>query len=175
MKFEYKLDGSGWAEGFIELSSQRCYFTPSYLSDALGDLLNALVSLLINEPDSNQFNTFSFIWEEEPACLEWLLTREENENVTLIIKKYYDIYSNKKEKGSVLINATCRISDFITEILRETDSLLLYHGIVGYKESWINHEFPLSNYLKLKHYLGSNKQMEVENIINKTKWIWRML
>ncbi|WP_172463510.1 hypothetical protein [Priestia endophytica] len=46
MKFNYDLSGHGWANGFIEMNSKRFEFRPSYLTDAFGDLLRSLVSLL---------------------------------------------------------------------------------------------------------------------------------
>jgi hypothetical protein len=80
MKFQYILNGSGWAEGFIEINSQRCEFNPSYLTNALGDLLDSLVELLTYEPNPKikKFNTVFFDWNEEPNGLEWVLTRLED-------------------------------------------------------------------------------------------------
>lgn len=56
MKFQYILNGSGWAKGFIEINSQSCEFNPSYLTNALGDLLDSLVELLIYEPNPKKRN-----------------------------------------------------------------------------------------------------------------------
>ncbi|MDP4107136.1 MAG: hypothetical protein Q8935_19550 [Bacillota bacterium] len=171
MKFQYILNGSGWAKGFIEINSQRCEFNPSYLTNALGDLLDSLVELLIYEPNpkKKKFNTVFFDWNEEPNGLEWVLTRLEDEKVSLRIKSYDDIDSKKDEQGAVVVDTVCTLSDLLTEIIKEMDSLLTKHGIVGYPETWAAHDFPLSTYLKLKHFLNLKTQFEVEYIPGEQK------
>lgn len=171
MRFQYILSGSGWAEGFIEVNSQRCDFNPSYLTDALGDLLDSFLQILLYEPNpkKNHFNKVSFCWDEEPNGTEWILTRLENEKVSLVIKSFNDIYSKSTEQGSVVINTICNFTDLLSEIIREVDGLLTKHGIAGYKESWLNHEFPLSSFLRLKHFLHLNQQLKVEFIPEELK------
>ena len=171
MKFQYILKGNGWAEGFIEINSQRCEFNPSYLTNALGDLLDSLAKLLTFQLNSNKkkFNTVFFDWNEEPNGLEWVLTRLEDEKVSLLIKSYADIDSKKDEQGAVVVNTICTLSDLLTEIIKEMDSLLTKHGIVGYRETWAAHNFPLSSYLKLKRFLNVNRQFEMEYILGEQK------
>jgi hypothetical protein len=171
MKFQYNLKGIGWAEGFIEINSQRCEFNPSYLTNALGDLLDSLVKLLTYEPNPNKkkFNTVFFDWNEEPNGLEWVLTRLEDEKVSLLIKSYDDIDSKEDEQGAVAVDTICTLSDLLTEIIKEMDSLLTNHGIVGYHETWAAHDFPLSSYLKLKHFLNVKKPFEMEYILGEQK------
>ncbi|MBA9029458.1 hypothetical protein [Peribacillus huizhouensis] len=171
MKFQYNLNGSGWAEGFIEVNSQRCEFNPSYLTNALGDLLDSLVELLTYEPNPKKkiFNTVFFDWNEEPTGLEWVLTRLEDEKVSLFIKSFDDIDLKKDEQGTVVINTICTLSELITEITKEVDNLLTKHGIVGYRETWEMHDFPLSSYLKLKHFLNGDTQFQVKYIPGEQK------
>ena len=171
MKFQYNLKGIGWAEGFIEINSQRCEFNPSYLTNALGDLLDSLVELLTHKPNPNKkkFNTVFFDWNEEPNGLEWVLTRLEDEKVSLLIKSYDDIDSKEDEQGAIAVDTICTLSDLLTEIIKEMDSLLTKHGIVGYRETWTAHDFPLSSYLKLKHFLNVNRQFEMEYIPGEQK------
>lgn len=45
MQFKYELIGTGWANGFIELNSQKILFSPSYITDAFGNLLGGLTDL----------------------------------------------------------------------------------------------------------------------------------
>ncbi|MEH6892348.1 hypothetical protein V7024_22320, partial [Bacillus sp. JJ864] len=44
-------------------------------------------------------------------------------------------------------------------IIKEAEQILLKYGIVGYHNSWIEHEFPLSSYLQLKHFLISKEKL----------------
>ncbi|WP_171681569.1 hypothetical protein [Paenibacillus planticolens] len=46
MEFKYELCGAGWADGLIEINTNTEYFSASFLSDALYDMLKALISLL---------------------------------------------------------------------------------------------------------------------------------
>lgn len=68
--------------------------------------------------------------------------------MSLLIKSYDDIDSKKDEQGAVVVDTVCTLSDLLTEIIKEIDSLLTKHGIVGYRETWDAHDFPLSSYLK---------------------------
>jgi hypothetical protein len=170
LRFKYILNGSGWAEGFIEVNSQKCEFNPSYLTDALGDLLEGLVEVTFNTNHKQRhFNTVFFDWDEEPNGLEWMLAPLEDGKVSIKIKSFDDISSKDNEQGIYVLNSVCNLKDLTEEIIKEVDSLIKNHGVVGYKESWVNHEFPLGSFLKLKHYLKENKKIELDYIEGENK------
>jgi hypothetical protein len=39
-------------------------------------------------------------------------------------------------------------------VVQALDLLLKQYGLEGYKEKWVNHDFPMENYLKLKGLTG---------------------
>lgn len=77
MKFEYALTGAGWADGYIEFNSNTVYFTASYINDALGDMLKAIISL-IPEISSYSVPQAQFEWNEEPGGTVWTISRRED-------------------------------------------------------------------------------------------------
>ncbi|MDQ0914652.1 hypothetical protein [Paenibacillus sp. V4I5] len=147
MEFIYKLDDAGWALGSIEINSQEAYFSPSYLSDALYELLKSLISItpeLVSFPVRHA----TFEWLEEPGGIVWTLERIDSKNINVKIVSYEDMYS-KKELGTDL-NETCSFLEFVHAVINTLDLILQKHGVDGYKEKWINHEFPMKQFLLLK-------------------------
>lgn len=53
----------------------------------------------------------------------------------------------------MLCNKRGRYEEFLGEVISVAQNILFKYGIVGYKEMWIEHNFPLSEFLKLKYYL----------------------
>ncbi|WP_421381730.1 hypothetical protein ACOJQI_20885 [Bacillus salacetis] len=172
MKFNYLLRGQGWAEGYIEVNSQRCDFNPSYLTDVLGDLLDGLVYLLITTaPNRKRSPSFTIIMDEEPSGLEWEFTLVNEKNMQLLIKAFEDMCSKESDQGEIVIETTCNSNDFLSEVIKELEVLIKKHGIIGYKETWAQHEFPLSSFLRLKHYLKQEQDFEIAYVgKNKRDW-----
>ncbi|MDQ0896796.1 hypothetical protein [Paenibacillus sp. V4I7] len=150
MEFIYTLDGAGWALGSIKINSQEAYFSPSYLSDALYILLKSLISVT---PDLTPFpvKQATFEWMEEPGGTVWTLERADSKHLNVKISSYEDMYS-KKELVTDL-NETCLYIEFIQAVIIALDLILQKHGVDGYKEKWINHEFPMKQYLLLKEFI----------------------
>ena len=157
MKFNYYLKGYGWAKVLIEVDSNKLEFTPSYLTDAFGDLLRSLVSLLIHEEEDA-----TVIWNEEPSEIEWTFIRKNSDELSIKITLYEDTYETGKAKGKVLLDINCLFVDFVKEVTNEADQLLINNGILGYRNIWEMHEFPVSSYLQLKDFLKNGK-VTIEN------------
>ncbi|MEW4212082.1 hypothetical protein Q0O85_26550 [Priestia megaterium] len=160
MKFNYYLNGYGWAQAFIEIDSKKLEFTPSYLSDAFGDLLRSLVSLLIHEEE-----VATVVWDEEPSGVEWTFVRKNSDELSIKITLYEETYEINKQKGKVVLHTDCLFIEFIKEVVREADQLLISNGILGYRNIWDLHEFPISSYLQLKDFL-KNDMITIENSSN---------
>ena len=65
VSFEYRLTGRGCSECIVEIDDKSASLTASYLSDALADLLDAVVSIV----QGNDEVTVSFM--EEPGEYQW--------------------------------------------------------------------------------------------------------
>ncbi|OPH52008.1 hypothetical protein BC351_34090 [Paenibacillus ferrarius] len=150
MRFEYKLSGKGWAEGFIEINSNIAYFTTSYLTDALDDMLKALI-LLIPEISTYPVSATHFEWHEEPGGTLWNLRRVREDMLNIEIVSFEDLLKRKKE--TIDMNETCSIIDFVKVIIHGLDLVLSKYGADGFKEEWVNHDFPMKNYFRLKSYI----------------------
>jgi len=151
MKFEYELTGLGWADGIIEINNQEHYFGISYLTDGLGDFLNALLQL--NKyclPDDEQKTITSLEWESEPAGTN-IVFKLIDDNLHIKIIGFEDL--SLKLNPEVKIETTCSYNEFLKAVIKEIDKLIKKYGIVGYRETWYEHDFPLSTFLKLKHYI----------------------
>ncbi|NOV02344.1 hypothetical protein [Paenibacillus planticolens] len=149
MKFEYALTGTGWADGCIEMNSNTVYFTASYINDALGDMLKAIISL-IPEISSYSVPQAQFEWNEEPGGTVWTISRRED-LLHVEILSYVDL-RNRKQRV-IDLDETCLIIEFAGAVVQALDSLLRQYGREGYKEKWVNYDFPMDNFLKLKGFV----------------------
>ncbi|MDP4549598.1 hypothetical protein Q9251_01730 [Alkalihalobacillus macyae] len=148
MKFQYNLTGTGWATCIVEINSQVLKFSASYLTDCLGDLVQALYFL--NPLRSDEGEKASIEWEGEPEGILWAFILKES-NILSIEATYYEDMENK-ENGNQVIQTEYSYDEFLKVVLIELDSIIKRHGIVGYKEQWVMADFPLRTFLELKHY-----------------------
>lgn len=150
MEFKYELSGAGWANGFIEINSNTEYFSASYLSDAMYDLLKALISLLPELSPSPVISAQSQM-HEEPGGKDWTLNRIDSCYLNINIVSFEDLVRRKKLTQN--FNETCKISEFVKAVITSLDLLLQQHGLEGYKVKWINYDFPKKEYSILKDFL----------------------
>jgi hypothetical protein len=152
MKFEYKLTGAGWAECRIELNSQKCNFTAGYLTNALGDLLQALLNInpFYTEEVYADYGS-NFFWDAEPNGTELHLRYLGDDKMFIKATSFEDV--GDAENPIVELKTDCSYDKFLCEVINEVEQILNEYGIVGYKKMWIEHDFPLSTFLQLKYYL----------------------
>ncbi|TFB12916.1 hypothetical protein E3U55_16935 [Filobacillus milosensis] len=163
MKFEYKLSGLGWADGLIEANSQTYNFNISYLSDGLGDFLTALMEL--NQycvPEDEVKVQTSCTWHAEPSGTELILKLSDKMlNIKMI--SYDDI--DLKLSKQIEIDTSVSYYEFLFIVIERLDFLLKKHGLIGYRDTWYEHDFPISSYLKLKQYLISKSSFHTETFV----------
>lgn len=150
MEFKYELSGAGWADVFITINSNTEYLSVSYLTDALHDMLKALISLL-PELVPYPVKSAQFEMHEEPGGTVWTLNRKDALHLNINIVSFEDLAQRKKLDQD--FNEICKISEFVKAVVSSLDSLLQQHGVDGYKEKWINYGFPKAEYSMLKNYL----------------------
>jgi hypothetical protein len=169
MTFTYKLTGKGWAAGKLEIDKQLLEFEVSYLCDPLADLLEGLVEITpgyattnFNEDVSD--NEMTFIWQGEPWGYKWLLKFNSFDSLVIQVITISDIY-DEADEGQICINSTCNYFDFVSTVIEELTLLLKKHGLVGYHETWAGKaDFPISNFLKLKHFIKTKKALEIMSV-----------
>jgi len=160
MIFEYILNGTGWADVKLKINGCECVFNPSYVSEPLGDLVESLLQMIPGFISEDELKTdVTFYWDEEPTIVRWNFIRQGSE-LKIKVTTYDDDLSNYKVK----LNELCNFNAFVSEVVRSLEKMLSKHGIVGYKETWSGHDFPISGYLKLKHYIDGNNKYPIKTL-----------
>lgn len=148
ISFAYHLVGSGWAECTLVVEEQQATITASYLSDAFGDLLGAMIRMLEGQPEA----TASFT--EEPGEYRWRFFRKEPDRMLIRILDFPQLWGDRPdEEGKVLFEAECRLRTFAGAVLSEAQRLLEKHGREGYLGMWHEHDFPLEKQERLRQLL----------------------
>jgi hypothetical protein len=145
--FTYRLTGTGWAECDVCIDDAHITATASYLSDALGDLIRAVSNIL----DCAQESSFSFV--EEPGEYRWHLTRKGDDRISVAIEWFDDWPETYSSPGKVLFARDCRLRTFAGAVYDACKQLLEQIGTEGYREKWINNDFPLDQFERLKKLL----------------------
>lgn len=163
MKFSYEIKDIGWADAYIELNHKIVYFSVSYLTNSLKDLLEGIMSLLPEcMPEDEVKNHVKFEWHAEPGGVLWNIEIEDKDQLHIVIESYSDL--NQKADGKIALDEKYNKIEFIKCILDEMNNIIRTHGLVGYRETWYEHDFPISAYLKLKNYLITGKKYQLDYI-----------
>lgn len=146
MDFIYTLDGAGWATATLRVGDQTVSMTVSYLRDSLREFANAVLHLRNGESKE------TVVFMDEPGEHHLLLQRiGENVNIEII---WFDDWASWKLKPDTepksMFAATVPLTDFLLAATNALAILLNTFGLEGYKKKWIEHEFPLAEYQKLR-------------------------
>lgn len=134
--FDYRLVGAGWAEGRIADDDGGCTITASYLSDALGNLLEAVVAVLQGAAESR------CSWDEEPGEYRWVFACTGSE-LRLRILAFDELWGEKPDSDGQVLFATVQSPVAIgAAVLATATALLKEHGLEGYREKWVEFDFP---------------------------------
>ncbi|WP_191705372.1 hypothetical protein [Solibacillus merdavium] len=138
----------------LQTANESLTFRASYLSDALNDLLNALLSLNSDMNPEYYVDETNFSWYQEPGLTEWHIKafdiKSNGENLHFKVNQYVD----DTEKGAPETTSAfaCNYDEFIYSVVESLERLIQKFGIVGYRAIWVEADFPVVAYLKLKHY-----------------------
>ncbi len=139
IRFTYRLT-DGWATATIADEWDEMRVPASYLSDALGYFVYAVLSLFAS--------TKSWCaWAEEPGQVVWKFDRS-GRRVTV------DVGWSDGREGFI---GKDDFLHFCTELDRELDGLLATWTAEGYEKQW-NHPFPQEAHGKLKQAISSEAQ-----------------
>jgi len=132
LAFSYHLTGVGWSEAHLTLSEGTIEMRASYLSDALGDLLDALIRLRYGARRAE------VSWDEEPGEFRWLLVRH-GPGVVVRVLWFED---EADEVGVERLRGRTELDRLIDAVTSSAHGVLEEHGEQGYLEQWIEHPFP---------------------------------
>lgn len=138
VRFEFDLDGVGWARATLSCDEWSAELTASYLSDALGGLLKAVRGLTLVE-----CGTWC-AWAGEPGEFRWMFKRTGDEVTLYVVRDDTDSVFLVTEPLRSLVQA---FADGATDVRRR-------YGEAGYREQWVRHEFPVGTLDDLQSWLA---------------------
>ena len=148
MKLEYEITGAGWADATIHGKDSSANVSASYLSDALGNFARGILAVLHDTGEAR----FSF--DEEPGEFRWIFKKIEDSKYRLTILEFHELWGNKPDiKGKKVFEETCSSHEFGMMALKALEDVLYHHGEKGYKEKWIEHEFPMSELNQIREII----------------------
>ncbi|QSE99004.1 hypothetical protein [Fulvivirga lutea] len=149
--FFYNLDSAGWADATISEGTDSETMTVSYLHDSLGELTDAMNLLLKGGKESQT------IFMSEPGEHLMSLINPKDDLLEIEVRWFKDWASwnmHSKTDYEVVFKRTTSLFDFANKICDNLERIYIKEGIEGYKEKWVEHDFPMNSYLKLKKLLG---------------------
>lgn len=151
INFNYRLVGIGWCRATLSDNRQQIDLVASYLSDALGDLVHAVVQLLEGATDA------SCNWEQEPGTTCWLLSRHGDDLQITITQTDLNphLWSGSVDSRTfeVVFESYCALRQFSLQLVDQLKELLATVGVDGYVERWLDAPFPMEGYERLMHLL----------------------
>lgn len=153
ISFVYRLTGSGWSEAVIsDGANEATLNNVSYLSDALRDLVTAIIKLLEGAKRAE------FSWYGEPGEYQWLLThRAPILSLRITWYRNWEHDRRPQDRGKTDLKVRCALRDFAIAVLAQLTEMYTTLGPKGYKERWIAHDFPLNEYRRLASLLSGGQ------------------
>jgi hypothetical protein len=158
VKFDFLLGGSiGWARGRIAFGDREVEVTASYLGDALGDLLAAMLKLTQGAAEARAS------WWEEPGEYRWVFSvapldvslRLQDTRLRLLEFPHMPgAVEAPDEKGHPLIEGDCSLVELVGAVAACARRTLEEHGVNGYEAKWHMHPFPGEDLALLEEWLG---------------------
>lgn len=149
LAIEYRLLNAGWAECTVRVGSISQELSASYLSDALGNLVLAAVGVLAG------LHCVATSFDEEPGEYRWVIERASGADISLKVVAFDELWANKpNSEGKVLVETTCHPLLFGEAVHRAATAVLAEHGEAGYREKWVEHDFPSRQLELLTEYIS---------------------
>lgn len=146
LELNYILEDAGWAILEINNGEKIIKLDISYLHDSLKNLSESAIELKIKK---EKF----VIFMNEPGE-HWLILKKNEKNEIEYELRWYEDWANwnliNEEKYEVKMSGKTTLPKYINEVRMNLIKIYDEFGIKDYKKKWIQHEFPLSEYEKLK-------------------------
>lgn len=150
--FKYNMTEVGKAQGYFELNKDRWSFELVNASNAVGDLLKAMVSLLqVPAHLLGEENSTAIEWYSDEFIYVLEFQSDDGHEILLTFTRHSAPFGEELPPHSV--SATVKLYVFYLAVIQELDRLIKRLGLLNYAQTWQNDEFPLTYFLTLKKYL----------------------
>jgi hypothetical protein len=145
ISIDYRLVGTGWSRCSIALDGDQVEITGSYLSDCLGALADAAV-LLQGGATSTRCS-----FDEEPGEYRWIIECTGSQARVRILE-FAELWGDRPDaEGQVLLDGHCDATAFVTAVRDALERVANVHGVDGYKQRWVEHDFPAAQLRTLQN------------------------
>lgn len=156
IEFYYKLVGRGWAESILISEENKTEMNISYISNALRDFINSVTVLFEGT------STSCCLWQDEPGEYR-ILYSVKDEILNLKVIRFKDNFSRQEDlDGELIFVGSDKLLRFGRIVSRELEKLLIEYKVEGYKELWVNHDFPIEELNRLRKSIKSYKMKNVK-------------
>lgn len=124
---------AGWVEVVLSLGSAEHRFTPSYLSDAVGDL--ALAAAALAERSCGWGGQSRFDWRDEPGAWRWRLTPDGG-RLHILVERHNTDLPGPDAPGEPVLSWTVPGRRFCSAVLRALDALHDRTPPTRYAQEW---------------------------------------
>lgn len=150
MTLNYFLENAGWANVKIAKGDISCSITVSYLHDSLGEL-TASTNLLLQG-----IKEAKVLFMDEPGEHMMFLQALSDTVLEIEIRWFedwasWDLITEKEYK--VVFKIQTGLLDFASEVKRNLEKILKENGLAGYKEKWVESDFPMKELERLQKLL----------------------
>ncbi|MBJ2176477.1 hypothetical protein JBL43_19660 [Aureibaculum sp. A20] len=143
---EYILGENGWATANIGNGNIIQQMNVSYLHDTLKQLAES--ALFIKDQKGKRI-----IFMDEPGEHHLIIYRLSEKEIEYELR-WYDTWANwnatQDEKFTLILSEKTTITNYINEVRNVLINIWENYGVESYKEKWINHQYPTSEFEKLK-------------------------
>jgi hypothetical protein len=147
INIKYNLGNHGWANVKLAKGLKNVTMTVSYLHDTLADFICAVNLLLKGAPEAK------VLLMDEPGEHLIYLQSVDGVNLTIEVRWFkdwasWDLITEKEYE--VVFRAEDTVLNFATQVFTSAEHLLRQYGADRYKERWMEHDFPMNEYKRLK-------------------------
>lgn len=146
IQIEYKVKRAGWANGKIGNGEKTTEFVVSYLHDSLKALAESAIKIYEKE-------AISIVFMDEPGEHILVLYRKDEKVLDYELRWYKDWWSwnlIEEDNFELIFSGQTTIARYVNQVRNVLIEIMNELGVEEYKKKWIEHDFPLAEYEKLK-------------------------
>lgn len=146
IQIEYKINGAGWAIGKIGNGQKLAEFSVSYLRDSLKELAESAIEIRAKEHKS-------VVFMDEPGEHVLILNRKENNLIHYELRWYQDWWSwNLIDESNyqLILEGQTTVPKYVNQVRNVLNRIMSELGPKEYRKQWMEHDFPLAEFEKLK-------------------------